>query len=282
MNIPNFSPEMLLKKYHLRADKGLGQNFLHDPSALNNIINSAEISKSDTILEIGPGLGSLTHFLANSAKQVVSVELDHDLVRVMQNEMADYSNVRIIEGDILRFSPAELMGNENFLVVANVPYYITSAIFRHLLDKPPRPSRIVMTIQKEVAERICAKPGDMSLLTLSIQVFGQPKITHIIPAEAFHPIPRVDSAIIRIDIMPEPAIETELLYSFFHLAKAGFSQKRKTLRNSLSAGLRLTSAETVSLLEKSSIDPMRRAESLSINEWAGLTRNYQHAQEKKG
>lgn len=279
MNIPNFSPEILLRKYRVRADKGLGQNFLHDPTALTDIIHSAEITRSDTILEIGPGLGSLTHFLANTAKKVVSVELDHDLVRVMEHEMADYSNVKIIEGDILRFQPNELMGGEEYMVVANVPYYITSAIFRHLLAKPPRPRRIVMTIQKEVAERICAKPGDMSLLTLSIQVFGKPVITHIIPAEAFHPIPKVDSAIIRIDIFSEPAIQTELLPTFFHLAKAGFSQKRKTLRNSLSAGLRMTPEDTVKLLEKSDINPMRRAESLSIEDWAKLTSNYESDKE---
>ena len=272
--LPELNTTQLLRDHGLRADKGLGQNFLQDPSILELIIEAADIQPDDTVLEIGPGLGSLTRYLAREARQVVCVELDHDLIPVLQTVMSDHKNTRIVEGDILQVSPASLLESEDYLVVANVPYYITSAIFRHLLGSTPRPRRIVLTVQKEVAARICARAGDMSLLALSVQVFGQPRITDIIPAEAFYPIPKVDSAIIRVDMDPEPRISIPLLETFFSLAKAGFSQKRKTLRNSLSAGLRLSPAKAGESLEISGIDPMRRAETLSIEEWSALSRQY--------
>jgi len=274
MSLPPLNTATLLREHGLHASKGLGQNFLQDETALEKIVQVAEIQPDDVVLEIGPGLGSLTRYLALSAKSVIAVELDREVIPVLQTVLAPYPNTRIIEGDILQVSPAALVNTNDYLVVANVPYYITSAIFRHLLETSPRPRRIVLTIQKEVAERICAKPGDMSLLTLSVQVYGQPTIAAIIPAEAFFPVPKVDSAIIRVDMHPEPRIPTALLNIFFQLAKAGFSQKRKTLRNSLSAGLRLSTSEAAQLLEKSGIDPMRRAETLSLNEWGRLSLQY--------
>jgi 16S rRNA (adenine1518-N6/adenine1519-N6)-dimethyltransferase len=275
LNLPPLDAPSLLREHGLRAEKGLGQNFLHDPAALQQIANAAEINDTDAILEIGPGLGSLTRYLALAAKTVTCVELDHDLIPILRTVLAAYPNTRIIEGDILRFSPAALMQTDDYLVVANVPYYITSAIFRHLLETTPRPRRIVLTIQKEVAERICAKPGDMSLLALSVQAFGKPQIASILPAQAFYPVPKVDSAIIRVDMYAQARIPPLLLESFFLLAKAGFSQKRKTLRNSLSAGLRLTPTQASQLLEETGIDPMRRAETLDIDEWLALSRQYQ-------
>jgi 16S rRNA (adenine1518-N6/adenine1519-N6)-dimethyltransferase len=161
-----------------------------------------------------------------------------------------------------------------YLVVANIPYYITSAIIRHLLENEPKPRRIVLTIQKEVADRICAKPGDMSLLALSVQIYGEPRIAKRIPANAFFPAPKVDSAVLCVDIYAAPKIPPELLDTFFKLIKAGFSQKRKTLRNSLSAGLHLAAPEVESLLVNAGIDPMRRAETLSIEEWQILCNLY--------
>ena len=274
MNLPPLNTLMLLREHGLRAEKSLGQNFLNDPAALQEIIRAAEIQPEDAVLEIGPGLGNLTRYLALSAKTVVCVELDHDLIPILRTTLAENTNTSVIEADILQVSPASLMQTDDYLVVANVPYYITSAIFRHLLEKAPRPRRIVLTIQKEVAERICARPGDMSLLALSVQVFGQPKIAAVIPARAFFPVPKVDSAVIRVDMYPEARISPALLETFFRMAKAGFSQKRKTLRNSLSAGLRLTPNDTGQLLEQAGIDPMRRAETLSIDEWAVLTSHY--------
>lgn len=273
INLPPLNAAALLRTHNLRADKALGQNFLQDASALEKIIQAAGIQADDTILEIGPGLGSLTRYLAVSAKTVTAVELDTSLIPILQEVLAPYPNTRIVTGDILGFPPAALIAAEDYLVVANVPYYITSAIFRHLLEAHPRPRRIVLTIQKEVAKRICANPGEMSLLALSVQVYGQPRIAAAIPAGAFYPSPKVDSAVIRVDMYPQPVIPPSRLERFFQLAKAGFSQKRKTLRNSLSAGLRISPSDAQQLLEKSNIDPMRRAETLSLAEWNLLTEN---------
>lgn len=270
--VPPLNAAALLREHGLRADKALGQNFLQDPTALEKIVHAAEIQAQDSVLEIGPGLGSLTRYLAVAARSVTAVELDHSLVPILGSVLAPYPNTRIIEGDILGFPPATLIDSPDYLVVANVPYYITSAIFRHLLETAPRPRRIVLTIQKEVAQRICAGPGDMSLLALSIQVYGQPRIAATIPAGAFYPAPKVDSAVIRVDLYPQPVIQPELLNRFFRLAKAGFSQKRKTLRNSLSAGLGISGTEAAQLLERANIDPMRRPETLSLAEWEQLVR----------
>ena len=270
-NIPSQSTAWLLKKYGLRADKRLGQNYLQDVSALEKIVEAAEIQKADTVLEIGPGLGSLTRYLSVSAHQVVAVELDLKLVSVLQTILKPYANVRLIHGDILKLTPKELGLPDDFLVAANIPYNITSAIIRHLLESEPKPRRIVLTVQKEVAERICATPPDMSLLALSVQVYGTPHIMARIPAEAFFPAPKVDSAVVRIDILSSPAIELHLLDDFFQLIKAGFGQKRKTLRNSLSAGLKISTMEAESLLAKAKIDSKRRAETLGLDEWGELS-----------
>ena len=271
----------ILKKYGLRADKRLGQNYLQDANALEKIVEATEIQKADTVLEIGPGLGSLTRYLSVSAQQVVAVELDLKLVSVLQTILKPYANVRLIHGDILKLTPKELELPDDYLVAANIPYNITSAIIRHLLESEPKPRRIVLTVQKEVAERICATPPDMSLLALSVQVHGTPQIMAQIPAGAFYPAPKVDSAVVRIDILPSPAIESQLLDYFFQLIKAGFSQKRKTLRNSLSAGLRISAAEAESLLAKAEIDSKRRAETLSLNEWGIMSRLYSERENNK-
>ncbi|MFZ5878522.1 MAG: 16S rRNA (adenine(1518)-N(6)/adenine(1519)-N(6))-dimethyltransferase RsmA [Chloroflexota bacterium] len=275
MNLTDLPPldiPALLKRHGLRADKRLGQNFLEDAEALESITRAADIRPDDTVLEIGPGLGSLTRRLAVSAKQVVAVELDPNLLPPLKAVLRPHANVRVIQADILDLAPEELVDQPGYLVAANIPYYITSAIIRHLLESGRKPRRIVLTIQKEVAERICAKPGDLSLLALSVQVYGQPRIASKIPAAAFFPAPSVDSAVLVIEIYPEPLIPAQLLESFFRLIKAGFSQKRKTLRNSLSAGLHIAPAQTESMLREAGIDPMRRAETLSIAEWQTLAR----------
>ena len=271
-NIPPLHAAWLLKKYGLRADKRLGQNYLQDASALETIVDAAEIQNTDTVLEIGPGLGSLTRYLSVSARQVFAVELDPKLVSVLQITLKSYANVRLIQGDILNLTPKELRLPADYIVAANIPYNITSSIIRHLLESEPKPRRIVLTVQKEVAERICATPPDMSLLALSVQVYGTPRIVGHISADAFYPAPKVDSAVVRIDILPSPAIELQLLDNFFQLVKAGFSQKRKTLRNSLSAGLKISTMKAESLLAKAEIDSKRRAETLSLGEWERLSR----------
>jgi len=270
--IPPLDAAAVLKRFHLHADKSLGQNFLQDASALEDIALAADIQEDDSILEIGPGLGSLTRYLAFSAKQVTAVELDPSLIAPLRAVLTPYPNVRVMHGDILKTAISEIMDQPNYLVVANIPYYITSAVIRHLLESDPtrRARRIVLTIQKEVAERICAKAGDLSLLALSVQVYGKPTLASIIPAAAFHPAPKVASAILRIDIYDEPLIPRESLKTFFTLTKAGFGQKRKTLRNSLSSGLHIPTTASEALLTSAGIDFMRRAETLSIDEWMGL------------
>ncbi|HUI89871.1 MAG TPA: 16S rRNA (adenine(1518)-N(6)/adenine(1519)-N(6))-dimethyltransferase RsmA [Anaerolineales bacterium] len=281
-DIPPVNAAWLLKKYGLRADKRLGQNYLQDAGALKNIVDAAEIQKTDTVLEVGPGLGSLTRYLSVAARQVVAVELDLKLITVLQATLKPYSNVRLIRGDILGLTPKELELPSNYIIAANIPYNITSAIIRHLLESEPKPRRIVLTVQKEVAERICASPPDTSLLALSVQVYGKPTITAHISAGAFFPAPKVDSAALRIEIYPEPLIPHLLLPDFFKLIKAGFSQKRKTLRNSLSAGLNKSTSEIESLLAQAEIDSKRRAETLSLKEWERLSQISTEAKNHRG
>ena len=268
----------LLRAYGLQPKKSLGQNFLADPSGLNKVIQAAGLSPDDTVLEIGAGLGSLTVLLAQTVRRVIAVEIDRGLIAPLTEAVSEYDNVRIVEGDILKIPPEELNLGEAYLVVANIPYYISSAIIRRLLETQNRPARIVLTVQQEVAERICAKDGKFSLLALSVQVFGVPRIQARITAGCFYPAPDVDSAVLSITLFPQPLIATEELDAFFRLARAGFSQKRKTLRNTLSAGLGLPAVQAESLLAAAEIDPRRRAETLSIAEWGQLTDAWKRTQ----
>jgi 16S rRNA (adenine1518-N6/adenine1519-N6)-dimethyltransferase len=270
LSLPPLNIPGLMKQFGLRPRKGLGQNFLQDNRALQEIVKAAGIGPTDDILEIGPGLGNLTRYLALSARSVTAVELDKNLLPILDSVLAPYQNVRLVQGDILKLDPLLLMGSPDYLVVANIPYNITSSVLRHLLESKRQPRRLVLTVQEEVAERICARPGKMSLLALSVQVYGRPGIIAYIPAEAFFPAPKVDSAVLRVEINPEPRIPFEQLESFFRLIKAGFSQKRKTLRNALSGGLGIAPAEAERLLTSAGIDPMRRAETLSLEEWGRL------------
>ncbi len=268
--LPPLDVPGLLRKYGLRPDKSLGQNFLLDPHALHRVVAAANVQPGDTVLEIGPGLGSLTRFLAVAAAQVVAVELDGDLLAPLQEVLVPHPNVRVVRGDILDQDPNRLMPPGPYIVVANIPYYITSAIIRHLLESARPPQRLVLTVQDEVARRICAPAGDLSLLALSVQVYGAPSIPARIPAGAFYPPPKVDSAVVRVDCYPQPLVAPELLDRFFKLAKAGFSQKRKTLRNSLAGGMGWPKEKAEALLTAAEIDPMRRAETLTIQEWGKL------------
>lgn len=271
----------LLKKYNLRPRKGLGQNFLVDPSHLAKIVEAADLTPADTVLEIGPGPGALTRLLAAAAGRVIAVELDPNMVNLLNQEFGHLSNLTIIEADILQTDLRALLSTSHpqppssdtqspFKVVANLPYYITSAVMRHLLEATPRPERIVVTVQKEVAQRMVAGPGQMSLLAVSVQFYGQPKIVQRIPAGAFYPPPQVDSAVVRIDTFTQPALAVSDVGHFFKVVKAGFGQKRKQLKNSLTAGLSRSMAEIVAAMQQVQIDPTRRAETLSLAEWARL------------
>jgi 16S rRNA (adenine1518-N6/adenine1519-N6)-dimethyltransferase len=271
LNLSPLNISSLLREFNLRPKKGLGQNFLVDPTALERIVASADLTADSTVLEIGPGLGSLTRYLALAAGRVVAVELDENMIPILHKVLSSWNHVEIIHGDILDLDPAVIVGETGYQVVANIPYYITSAVIRHLLEASVLPSRLVLTVQLEVAQRICASPGDLSLLALSVQVYGKPSIAARIPAGAFYPPPKVDSAVVRIDLYPQPFIPGENLGTFFRLAKAGFSQKRKTLRNSLAGGLGCNTTQSMTLLETAGIDPQRRAETLSLEEWRKLT-----------
>lgn len=248
----------------------MGQNFLIDHNALRKIVDSAEVHPGDAVLEIGAGLGSLTRMLAFSAATVKAVEIDSHLIAPLHEVVDRFSNVKVVQGDILEIDPAQLMDEAGYIVVANIPYYITSAIMRHLLESSSPPSRLVLTVQKEVAERICAQPGNLSLLALSVQVYGNPKITATLPARAFYPAPNVDSATLRVDLHSLPFFNPQQRRVFFTLIHMGFAQKRKTLRNTLAAGLHVSGERAAQLLQSAGIDPQRRAQELSLVEWKTL------------
>ncbi|MBU2535229.1 MAG: 16S rRNA (adenine(1518)-N(6)/adenine(1519)-N(6))-dimethyltransferase RsmA [Chloroflexota bacterium] len=272
----------LLRRFNLRARKRLGQHFLIDNEVLQQILSAAELTTDDIVMEIGPGLGILTRELAQRAKQVMAVELDDKLADFLRQEMASFPNVRVISGDILKIDPSDLLpAPERYKLVANLPYYITSPVLRHFLEATLKPDLIVVMVQKEVAEAIAAGPGKRSLLSISVQFYGRPTIISKVPAESFYPAPEVDSAILRIDLYPEPAVAVDDVDSFFKTVRAGFASPRKQLANSLSYGLRLPKTDVINVLEKANISSQRRAETLTLEEWAQLRRAYAQWQGKK-
>jgi len=271
------NPKMLMDKYALKPKKSLGQNFLHDPNALLKIVETAQIRPGDTIIEIGPGTGALTSMLATQHPDatVIAVEIDQRLRPVLEQEVLPYQNVRLIFDDILKLNVDALAGDAPYMVVANVPYYISTAIMKHVLEETTnRPSRLVMTVQYELAERICAVPGDMSLLAASVQLYGKPYIVSKLSGGAFWPRPEVNSAVLRVDMYPELRVGVPNEKLFFRVVRAGFSQKRKQLKNAISGGLQLKSKISRALIEEAGIDPRRRAETLTIDEWGVLTQVY--------
>ena len=266
----------LLDRFGLSARKGLGQNFLIDRGVLDKIIAAAGIENTDTVVEVGPGLGVLTRALAEKAGKVVSVELDRNMVALLRETMAGVPNVAIVERDILDTPPESLIGESNYKVVANLPYYITSPVLRHFLESTHQPQSLVVMVQKEVARQIVARPPETSLLSVAIQFYGTPRIVSYVPAGAFYPPPKVASAILRIDVLPERRLSAEDEAVFFKLARAGFSTRRKQLINALSSGLDIDKARGAELLQKAGIDPRRRAETLTIDDWLNLLRVYKN------
>jgi 16S rRNA (adenine1518-N6/adenine1519-N6)-dimethyltransferase len=268
------SVQSVLRSHGLRPQKRLGQNFLASPAALERIVAAADLLPGDVVVEVGAGLGTLTRPLAERAGCVIAIELDGRLVSVLHRSLADLPSVQVVHADILQLPPSRFpdpgLAERGYKVVANLPYYITSAVLRHFLERQPRPKLMVVTVQREVAERIVAQPGDMSLLAVSVQFYGRPRIVARIPASAFYPSPEVDSAVVRIDVAQQPTVTVSDEQTFFRVVRAGFSQKRKTLRNSLRAGLGLTSLRVEQTLAETGIDLGRRAETLSLEEWASL------------
>jgi len=260
----------------IRPKKRLGQHFLHDPRHLRRIVDAADLQPEDVVLEIGPGTGTLTRYLLDRSGHVVAVEVDERLVQLLRETFGSSPKLTLVHGDILSLDPGALIREavgeaKPYKVVANLPYYITSAIVRHLLESDPRPQTLVLTVQKEVAQRMVARPPRMNLLAVSVQFYGEPRLVHTIPRGAFRPRPRVDSAVVRIDVLPEPRVSVPSPEAFFQVVRAGFGQKRKQLRNALAAGLRLPPEEVERMLQEVGIDPKRRAETLSLEEWARLT-----------
>ena len=275
----------------IRPKKGLGQNFLIDAAHLARIVAAADLNSGDAVLEVGPGLGHLTDLLAEQAGLVVAVELDDRVIDYLRVRFALRSHVKIVHGDILAEEPGNLIAaarteNEPFAggmpeigqnsatykVIANLPYYITSAAVRHLLEAESPPAVSVLTVQREVAQRMVASPPHMSLLALGVQFYCTGEIVGHIPAGAFYPRPKVDSAFVRLvrhSSLLRPDISSD---AFFWVARAGFSQPRKQLRNSLASGLGLPSVDAAEFLSEAKIDPRRRAETLTLEEWATLAR----------
>lgn len=247
------------------AKKHLGQNFLFDHFILLNIIKAAELSSGDTVVEIGPGPGRLTRLLAERVKNLVAIELDNNLYTNLRRELSDLSNVDLVLGDALKF-PFERL--ERFKVVANIPYYITTPIIFKLIAAGQSLETMTLTIQKEVAERIVAAPGgkDYGVLSITTQFQTEPELKFIIPKEAFKPIPKVDSAVITMKMRKEPPISVKDRAVFLTVVKTAFSQRRKTLSNSLKS----VSAEIKDILTEAGIDPQRRPETLSIEEFGRL------------
>ncbi|MFH1639087.1 MAG: 16S rRNA (adenine(1518)-N(6)/adenine(1519)-N(6))-dimethyltransferase RsmA [Chloroflexota bacterium] len=275
----------LLHRHDLRAKKSLGQHFLVDRSVLRQIIAASDLNKSDVVMEIGPGLGVLTRELALRAGQVIAVEVDRHLAEILREELHSFDNVRIVNRDILELTPESLMEEMassfapsvnplSYRVVANLPYYITSAVLKHFLTAGLKPTAVVVMVQKEVARAIVARPGDMSLLAVSVQLYGQPAIVRTVPAKSFYPAPEVDSAILKIELFPRPQVSITDEASFFTLVRAGFSASRKQIVNSLAQGLGLPKQDTLNLLEEAGVARMRRAETLTLEEWIKLWRVY--------
>jgi len=271
MKIPQISIKKLISEFGIKPSKGLGQNFLIDDNALQKIILAADISSDDEVLEIGPGFGHLTRYLAAKSKTVHAVEIDQKIIPAIRSVMKDFENFNLVNADIMDYDLSKLDLQQGYLVVANIPYYITSALIKKLIEHEIKPKRLVLTVQKEVGERICSKPGDHSILSLSVQVYGKPRVSSVIKGNSFFPAPKVDSAVIRIDIMDDPVVSQERIPTFFRLVKAGFSQKRKMLRNTISAGMHWNKNKAEEILEKVGIDPKARAQTLSIDDWKNLT-----------
>lgn len=265
----------ILKNYQLFPLKRLGQFFLIDKNALKEIIESAELSKEDVVLEIGPGIGTLTMELAKKVKKVITVEKDAKMVQILEKILKEKSvkNVKIINSDILKFLNTKYqIPNAKYKVVANIPYYLTSRLMRELLELKNKPRLIVLMVQKEVAQRICAKPPKMNLLAVSVQFYGKPEIVSFVSKKSFWPQPKVDSAIIKISKI-KGRISKNFSNLFFKIVKAGFSQPRKQLINSLSKKLGIDKIRIKEWLLKNKISPTKRPENLSLKEWLILIKN---------
>ncbi len=268
----------ILNRFKLRADKKLGQNFLIDENVVHQIVAAAELSEAETVLEVGPGIGTLTQGLAESKARVVAVELDTRLLPVLATTLNGYDNVRVVHGDILKVNIMEEVGAPSFKVCANLPYYITTPIIFALLEKRLPMERLVAMVQKEVAERMAAQPGgkEYGALSVAIQYYTEPEIAFIVPPTSFIPAPAVESAVIVCKRRSKPPVEVCDEGLFFRVVKAAFSLRRKMLSNSLK-NMGIKSEQVVKWLELAGVDGKRRAETLSLEDFAKLTNSFNEA-----
>ena len=268
----------ILNRFKLRADKKLGQNFLINENVVRQIVEAAELSEADTVLEVGPGIGTLTQGLAESKAKVVAVELDTRLLPVLATTLEGYDNVRVVHGDILKVNIMDEVGAPEFKVCANLPYYITTPIIFALLEKRLPMERLVAMVQKEVAERMAAQPGgkEYGALSVAIQYYTEPEIAFIVPPTSFIPAPAVDSAVIVCKRRSKPPVEVCDEGLFFRVVKAAFSLRRKMLSNSLK-NMGINSEQVAKWLELAGVDGKRRAETLSLEDFAKLTNSFKEA-----
>ena len=262
----------ILNKYGLRANKKLGQNFLINESIIYDIVKKANVTKEDVVIEIGPGLGSLTKELINNAKKVIAIELDPNMIDILKSRFGIFDNFEVIYGDVLKIDLEELIkGYDSVKVVANLPYYITTPIIMKLLEDKLKIKSITVMVQKEVGERICAthKDKEYGAITVSVQYYSEPQIIIDVPKENFIPAPEVDSCVIRLDMREKPLVSLKDEKLFFRLVKGAFTQRRKTINNSLTCSGK-SKEEIIAALNKLGIDSKLRAENLSIQQYADI------------
>jgi 16S rRNA (adenine1518-N6/adenine1519-N6)-dimethyltransferase len=273
----------LLKKYHLKPRKDLGQYFLIDDEVVNKLIKAADLSSCDIVIEIGPGLGiPLTYRLCEKAGQVIAVEIDKKMAEITKKTSGEFKNLEVINEDILKIKKAatrkslrdkQILNIKNYKIISSLPYYITSPVLRKFLETEKKPEFLVLLVQKEIAEKVTACPPDMSILAVSVQFYGKAEIIDYVPKDSFYPAPSVDSAIIKIKVSQVSEVsQVSDVRFFFQIVKAGFSERRKQLKNSLAGGLQIDQKQIIDLLKRSQIDPTRRAETLSLSEWVNLYR----------
>jgi 16S rRNA (adenine1518-N6/adenine1519-N6)-dimethyltransferase len=263
--------KQILSMYGVRPDSDLGQNFLLEPKYLDMIIEAAEPLKGYVALEIGPGMGVLTHELSKKSREVIAIEVDPKMVEIVKTVCLKCTNLTVKNLDIRNYDPS---GIGNYKLVANIPYYLTSHIVRKFLEEKNKPKDIVLMVQKEVAYRICATPNKMNLLAVSVQYYGNPKLIGIVPREAFYPTPQVDSAIIKITPYTTPLFSDVDTEKFFKLVKAGFGEKRKQLINSISGGFGEDKNKIAAILKAAGVHPERRAETVNLAEWRSIYKQY--------
>lgn len=280
MNLTNKNlVKSLCRQYHIKPTRSAGQNFLINQGVLNRIISSSELKKSDQVLEIGAGLGTLTQALAPKVKQIFAVEKDVRFFPHLEKLASQYQNIAIISQDIRELSIKKVFGKKHYKLIANLPYQISSWVLRNFLETEPRPDLIVLCLQKEVAERVVAVPGKMSILSVAVQIYADPQIIIQIPKDYFWPVPEVDSAIVKIKAIQDPVKRwpTYLkshadVKKLFSLVKIGFSNRRKQLQNNLANGYRLDHQQTKKILEELDLDSQIRAQDLSVEDWLRVMR----------